>query len=58
MLRKCFELENEVTKLTDHLKDELKRSKPFEDFVKHSQSGIEILDKKVKEECSNMYIDV
>ncbi|OVF10388.1 putative anaphase promoting complex subunit [Clavispora lusitaniae] len=58
MLRKCFELENEVTKLTDHFKDELKRSKPFEDFVKHSQSGIEILDKKVKEECSNMYIDV
>lgn len=57
MLRKCFELETEVAHQRDLLKEQLKRSKPFDDFIKHSQTGLEILGQKARDESRLMYLN-
>lgn len=56
MLQKCFELETEVAHHSELLKEPLKKSKPFEDFIKHSQTGLEILSQKARDENRLMYL--
>lgn len=57
MLQKCFELEADVAHHSDLLKEQLKQSKPFEDFIHHSRAGLDVLSRKAREESGLLYLN-
>lgn len=56
LLTECFELEQRMAQASNRLKDELRNSKPFEDFRNHSQVGLKILYRRATEESDYGYL--
>lgn len=55
MLIKCFKLENEMAETAER-HSEIRNSKPFENFCKHSQLGLEILRRRSFDEAEYAYL--